>query len=154
MITAVYPGTFDPLTNGHVDIVERGARLFDSLIIAVAKSAGKNPRFSEKERLVMCQDVFEHYKNVEVVSFDGLLVDFIKANNATIILRGLRSAADLDFEFQLSGMNQAMYPECETVFIKASDMTSSISSSMVREVAAMGGDVALFVPPAVAKRMR
>lgn len=154
MTTAIYPGTFDPLTNGHVDIVERVAYLFDEVVIAIAKSAGKQPRFSDKERFEMCCEVFEKHSGVVVESFDGLLVDFAKAKNAKIILRGVRGAADLDFEFQLSGMNRMLSPECETLLIKASDMTSSISSSIVREIAAMGGDVSLFVPPAVAKSLK
>lgn len=154
MTIAVYPGTFDPLTNGHVDVIERASKIFDRMIIAVAKSAGKNPLFSSEERLAMCQDVFSNNEMISVKTFDGLLIDFLKSNKATVIVRGLRGASDLDFEIQLSGMNKAMYPECETVFIKASEATSSISSTIVREIAAMKGDVSLFVPPAVAKKMK
>lgn len=154
MNMAIYPGTFDPLTNGHVDIVERAAHLFDDVIVAVAKSAGKQTRFSFSERVSICEEVFSDFKNVSVDHFDGLLIDFAKSKNANIILRGLRGASDLDFEFQLSGMNHAMSPECETLFMKAKDTTSSISSTIVREIAAMGGDVSLFVPPAVVKRLR
>jgi len=154
MTIALYPGTFDPLTNGHWDVVKRAIALFDEIIIAVAESAGKNPQFSFGDRMAMCEETFSGLKTVSVDSFDGLLVDFAKTKNAKIILRGLRGAADLDFEFQLSEMNRTISPECETLFMKASDTTSSISSSIVREIAAMGGDVSLFVPPAVAKRLK
>lgn len=153
MTIAIYPGTFDPITNGHVDIVKRASALFDALIVAVAKSAEKKPQFSFEERLAMCEEVFLNSNHISVESFDGLLVDFAKKKNAKIILRGLRGTADLDFEFQLSGMNHTLSPECETLFIRASDTTSSISSTIIREIAAMGGDISLFVPPAVAKKL-
>lgn len=154
MTVVIYPGTFDPLTNGHMDIAERAAHLFDEVIVAVAKSAGKSPQFSFEDRLAMCEETFSVFNKVSVDSFDGLLVDYAKSKSAKIILRGLRGATDLDFEFQLSGMNKTLSPTCETLFIKASDTTSSISSSIVREIAAMGGDVSLFVPPAVAMRLK
>ncbi len=146
----IYPGTFDPLTNGHVDMVERAAGIFENIVIAVAKSAGKEPRFSMEERVDMCKEVFKHLKNVSVESFDGLLVEFAKTKNATLILRGLRSASDFDFEFQLAGMNKTMLPAIETVYMSASKETVAISSTIVREIAAMGGDVSAFVPPVVA----
>ena len=154
MTTAIFPGTFDPLTNGHVDIVKRAATLFDEIIVAVAKSAGKNPQFSFDDRLMLCKETFSALNTVRVEGFDGLLIDFVKQKNAKIILRGLRGAMDLDFEFQLSGMNRTMLPACETLFIKASNETSSISSTIVREIAAMGGDVSLFVPPSVVKKLK
>lgn len=151
---AVYPGTFDPLTNGHVDIVNRATRIFDEIIVAVAESAEKQPHFSADERVAMCRAVFNGLKNVTVERFDALLVDFVKSKNANIILRGLRALSDFDFEFQLAGMNHSMAPDVETVFIPASEATSSISSSIIREIAAMGGDVSLFVPPMVAEKWR
>ena len=150
MKTAIYPGTFDPLTNGHVDIVERAARLFDNVIIAVAESAGKQPQFALDDRAAMCREVFSKLANVKVETFNGLLVDFVKRQKDGVIVRGLRSAADFEFEAQLASMNQTMCPTVETVFLTASPTTAHIASSQLREIAAMGGDVSLFVPPAVA----
>jgi len=150
---AVYPGTFDPLTNGHVDIVERAARIFDEIIVAVAKSAQKQSHFSMNDRVSMCQEVFDGLKNVSVTHFDGLLVNFVKSKNAHCILRGVRAVSDFDFEFQLAGMNHCMAPDIETLFIPASETTSTISSTIVREIAAMGGDVSLFVPPVVRRQL-
>lgn len=153
MSVVVYPGTFDPLTLGHVEVVKRAASLFDSLVIAVAESAGKNPHFSLADRLLICEETFFDIKNVTIEVFNGLLVDFVQSKKANIILRGLRGVSDLDFEFQLAEMNRRLFDQCETLFIKASDVTSWISSSLVREIAMMGGDIASFVPPAVIKRI-
>lgn len=150
----IYPGTFDPLTNGHVDIVERAAHLFDEVIVAVAKSTGKSTLSSFKDRIAMCEEVFANSGKVSVDYFTGLLVHYLKKSQVNVILRGLRGGTDLNFEFQLSGMNHMLSPNCETIFIKASAATATISSTIVREVVAMGGDISLFVPPAVAKRLQ
>jgi len=150
---AIYPGTFDPLTNGHVDLVERAARLFNAIIVVVAQSAEKKTHFSIDDRVAMCTEVFDGLKNVSIESFDGLLVDFAQSKGANVILRGLRAVSDFDFEFQLAGMNRCMAPEIETMFLPASETTASISSTIVREIAVMGGDISLFVPPAVAKKL-
>jgi len=153
MQTVIYPGTFDPLTNGHVDVVKRASRIFNEVVVAVAESAGKKTYFSLDDRVAMCREVLNGLKNVSVERFDGLLVDFAKSKNANVILRGLRAVSDFDFEFQLAGMNRCMSSDIETVFIPASETTSSISSTIVREIAAMGGDVSVFVPPAVVKKL-
>jgi len=150
--TAIYPGTFDPLTNGHVDVVQRAALIFDAVVIGVAESARKQPYFSTADRLLMCEAVFKGLNHVRVVSFDGLLVDFAKEQKAQVILRGLRAVSDFDFEFQLAGMNRCLASEIETIFLPANEATSSISSTMVREIAAMGGDVSGFVPPPVVEQ--
>ena len=154
MITAIFPGTFDPLTNGHVELVKRAATLFDALIVAVAKDTRKKTLFSAQERLAMCQETFSVMSSVQVEMFDGLFVDFVKNKNAKIILRGLRNVTDTSLEFQLSMMNRTLLPKCETLFLHASDKNSSISSTIVREIAALGGDVSLFVPPPVLKRIQ
>ncbi len=151
---AVYPGTFDPITNGHVDVMERAAKLFDQLIVAIAKSARKTPYFSLSERLSMTSDSLAQLNNVEVVSFEGLLVDFARAHQATFILRGLRAVSDFDYEFQLAGMNRAMAAEIETIFLPATEETANISATMVREIMSLGGDVSPFVPPKVVERLK
>lgn len=153
MKLAVYPGTFDPITNGHLEVVKRAAKLADRLVVAVAASAGKQPRFKLEDRVLMCQESFQSIANVTVESFHGLLIDFLKSKEATLVFRGIRTAADMDYEFQLAAMNQTMYPECETVFLRVPDTTSMISSTIVREIAAMGGDVSMFVPAAVQQRL-
>jgi pantetheine-phosphate adenylyltransferase len=154
MSIAIYPGTFDPVTNGHCDIVQRGAKLFHRLIVAVAASARKQPYFSFDDRLSLCRDAFSHIPNVTVEGYDGLLVRYLEEKQADVVLRGLRSSADIDYEFQLAEMNRCLSSQCETLFIKASDRTSAISSTLVREVAAMGGDIALFVPHCVVKHLK
>jgi len=154
MTRAVYPGTFDPVTNGHVDVVERAARIFDEVVVAIAESTTKEPHFSTGDRMALCEDVFSELNNVSVVSFKGLLIDLAKMKGADVILRGLRAVSDFDFEFQLAGMNHTMAPEIETLFLPASEGTSTISSTIVREIAAMGGDVSAFVPPAVLKKLQ
>ncbi len=153
MTIAIYPGTFDPLTNGHVDIVKRVSMIFDKTIVAVADSADKKPYFSFADRFALCKATFASTSRVYVDHFSGLLVDYVREKQANVILRGLRGVSDIDFEFQLSEMNRMMSSQCDTLFIKASGVTASISSTMVREIAKMGGDVASLVPPAVVNRL-
>ena len=151
---AIYPGTFDPITKGHSDLVERSSRLFDKVIVAVAAKPGKQPVFSLEERLDLAQTVLGEYSNVEVCGFDGLLVDFAHKKKANIIIRGLRAVSDFEYEFQLANMNRAMYPEFESVFLTPSEHLSYISSSLVREIAALGGDISPFVPEPVNKALQ
>lgn len=148
----VYPGTFDPLTRGHEDLVRRASRIFDEVVLAVAANAAKNPYFSLDERLAMARDCLAGIPGVKVVSFSGLLVDFVRAEGAGLVLRGLRAVSDFEYEFQLAGMNRALSPGIETVFLTPSDRYMFISASMVREIARLGGDVSQFVSPLVAGR--
>ncbi|ABI57995.1 pantetheine-phosphate adenylyltransferase [Alkalilimnicola ehrlichii MLHE-1] len=154
-IVAVYPGTFDPLTNGHADLVQRSCRLFDRLIVAVAAypSPSKRPAFTLDERLALAREVLKDMPGVEVEAFDTLLVDFVRARGATVILRGLRAVSDFEHEFQLASMNRQLIEEVETVFLTPAEQHAYISSSLVREVAALGGDVTRFVPPVVARAL-
>lgn len=154
MKTVVYPGTFDPITRGHVDLVERAARIFDRVIIAVAKSERKKPLFSLDERIELAQQSLSNSANVEVVSFEGLLVQFARAHDAPFVLRGVRAIADFEYELQLANMNRAMYPELETIFLTPNERYAFISSTLVREIAGMGGEFDQFVPPPVAAALR
>ena len=149
MKTVIFPGTFDPITLGHVDLVQRAAALFDNVVLAIANSEKKQPLFSLEQRISLCQQSFSHLPNVEAQGFSGLLVDFAKANNSQIVLRGTRSIADFEYELQLANMNRALQPGFETVFLNALPELSHISSSLVREIAALGGDVQPFVPAPV-----
>lgn len=149
MITAVYPGTFDPLTRGHEDIVRRAASLFDQLIVGVAHSRNKQPFFTVEERLEIAEEVLGHYPNVKVRSFGGLLKDFVREQDARVIVRGLRAVSDFEYEFQMAGMNRHLLPEVETLFMTPSDQYQFISGTIVREIAIMGGDVSKFVFPSV-----
>ncbi len=144
-ITAVYPGTFDPITHGHTDLVQRAARLFDRVIVAVAARSSKAPVFSLEERVGLVQEVLTGIGNVEVRSFDSLLVDFARAQGAAVIVRGLRAVSDFEYEFQLAGMNRRLAPELETLFLTPAEQYTYISSSLVREIAGLGGDVSDFV---------
>ena len=146
-ITVIYPGTFDPITHGHTDIVKRAAPLFERLIVAVAGSTAKNTVFSVDERVELAAEILSDFKNVEIQRFDGLMVDFARANNASVILRGLRAVTDFEYEFQLAGMNRKLMPEADTVFLPTSEKFTYISSSLVREIAALGGDISDFVHP-------
>lgn len=148
--SVIYPGTFDPITNGHVDLTERAARLFDRVVVAIAYSAKKTPLFDLEERVGLCEAALSHLDNVEVTGFSNLLTDFAKSQNANCVLRGLRAVADFEYEFQLANMNRAMYPEFESIFLTPSEHLSYISSSLVREIAALNGDITPFVPPQVA----
>lgn len=149
MAIAVYPGTFDPITNGHTDLVRRAAKLFDKVIIAVAANPSKKPVFTLEERVALAKEVLGDIDNVEVCGFDSLLVHFVKARSAQVILRGLRAVSDFEYEFQLAGMNRHLAPELETVFLTPSEKYAYISSSLVREIASLGGDVSKFVHPKV-----
>lgn len=142
---AIYPGTFDPITRGHSDLVERASRLFDSVVVAVAANPGKRSLFSLEERQHLARTALAEYANVEVCTFDGLLVEFAREKQAQVILRGLRAVSDFDYEFQLAGMNRKLAPDVETLFLTPAEQYSNISSSLVREIAALGGDVSPFV---------
>ncbi|MGE3920189.1 MAG: pantetheine-phosphate adenylyltransferase [Gammaproteobacteria bacterium] len=149
----VYPGTFDPVTRGHEDLVERAAKLFDKVIVAVAENPQKSPCFSHNERIEIAKEVFSSYSNVEIRGFDSLLVHFLKQCNASVILRGLRAVSDFEFEFQLAGMNRRLAPDIETIFLTPSEQYAYISSTIVREIAKLGGDVSQFVHPIVEKKL-
>jgi pantetheine-phosphate adenylyltransferase len=151
--TVVYPGTFDPITNGHIDLVERASRLFDKVVVAIASSEKKKPLFSTEERVALAQEVLSHLDNNEVKGFDTLLTRFVSEQGSNCVLRGLRAVADFEYEFQLANMNRAMNPDFESVFLTPAEHLSFISSSLVREIASLGGDVSPFVPPAVAEAL-
>ena len=151
MTVAVYPGTFDPLTRGHEDLVRRASSIFDELIVGVASSRSKHPFFTLEERIDIAQEVLGHYPNVKVVGFDGLLKDFAREHNARVIVRGLRAVSDFEYEFQMAGMNRYLLPDMETLFLTPSDQYQFISGTFVREIALMGGDVSKFVFPSVEK---
>lgn len=157
-ITAIYPGTFDPVTNGHTDLVHRAAQLFDHVIVAVAANTTKTPVFSLDERVEMARTVLGGTKGVEICGFDSLLVHFVAMRGAQVILRGLRAVSDFEYEFQLAGMNRKLAPKIETVFLMPAEQYAYISSSLVREIARLGGDVSEFVHPhvkvALQKRMQ
>jgi pantetheine-phosphate adenylyltransferase len=150
---AVYPGTFDPPTNGHVDVITRGAGLFDRVIVGVLENTGKQPRFSRSDRVDMLRELFADRPGVDVAAFDGLLVDFVRARGARVILRGVRSAVDLDYERQMALTNRHLAPEVDSVFLLASADVANISSTLVREIAALGGSVRGLVPPSVEARL-
>ena len=147
--SVIYPGTFDPITNGHVDLTERASRLFGRVVVAIAYSEKKTPLFSLEQRIELCEQSLAHLDNVEVMGFNNLLIDFAKSQGSRCVLRGLRAVADFEYEFQLANMNRAMYPEFESIFLTPSEHLSYISSSLVREIAAMGGDITPFVPERV-----
>ena len=150
---AIYAGTFDPMTRGHEDLVRRAACLFDRVIVAIAQNQPKRPFFSLAERVEMAQEVLAPYQNAEVCGFDGLLMDFLHAKGAKVIIRGLRAVSDFDYEFQMAGMNRNLYPEVETVFLTPAEQYLFISATMVREIAILGGDVSKFVQPAIRERL-
>jgi len=151
MIKALYPGSFDPITNGHIDVIKRASRLFDQVIIAVSQNINKKSFLSEKEKIETITLSVKDLNNVEVLAFDTLLVDFAKANNAQIILRGLRAVSDFEYEFQLAGMNKHLDKNIETFFVTPSEEFSNISSSLVKEILMLGGDISSFVPKNVEK---
>ena len=145
----VYPGTFDPLTRGHEDLVRRAANLFEEVIVAVADSRAKQPLFSLEERVAIAREVLAPYDNVTVEGFSGLLMDFVRQRAAKVVLRGLRAASDFEYEFQMAGMNRNLHPDVETLFLTPAEKYMFISATMVREIAMLGGDVAPFVNPVV-----
>lgn len=151
MKIAIYPGTFDPITNGHLDIIERAIKVFDTVIVTIARNSSKNPLFSDKERLEMIREVTKGMKQVEVDSFEGLLVNYAKKRNATAVLRGLRAISDFEYEFQLALTNRKLNDTLETVFLMPSERYTYLNSTIVREIARLGGDVTDFVPPLVKK---
>ncbi|MBC7944651.1 MAG: pantetheine-phosphate adenylyltransferase [Burkholderiales bacterium] len=150
---AVYPGTFDPLTRGHEDLVRRAANIFDSVVVGIADSRNKRPFFSLDERVEMAKAALARHPNVEVVGFAGLLLDLLREHRANIILRGLRAISDFDYEFQLAGMNRKLFPEVETLFLTPSDQFMFISATMVREIAVLGGDISDFVDPMICAQL-
>lgn len=153
-IVAIYPGSFDPITNGHLDMIERGSKLFDQLIVAILQNRSKHPLFDVPERIEMLRDVTKPFANVEVDSFDGLLVDYVARRDARVILRGIRAISDYEHELQMTLMNRRLRPETETLFLMASGDHSFISSRMVKEVISLNGNVSGLVPRAVEERLR
>jgi len=154
MDKVIYPGTFDPITRGHEDLIRRASRLFDQVVVAVAVSSGKKPFFTLEERVDLAQQVLCDCSNVQIMAFSGLLMDFLQQQNARIILRGLRAASDFEYEFQMAGMNRCMYPDVETLFMTPTEQYMFISATMVREIASLGGNADAFVHPLVAKKLR
>jgi pantetheine-phosphate adenylyltransferase len=154
MIKAVYPGTFDPLTRGHEDIVRRASTLFGSLILGIAESRAKRTFFTLEERIEIAREALADVKNLQIVGFEGLLTDFVHKHDARVVLRGLRAVSDFEYEFQLAGMNRSLYPELETVFLTPSEQHMFISATLVREIATLGGDVSKFVDPRVVARFK
>jgi pantetheine-phosphate adenylyltransferase len=151
---AVYPGTFDPLTNGHVDIISRGARLFDRIVVAILINAEKAPLFSMDERVEIAREVFKDQRNVEIDTFDGLLVDYVERRHAQVVVRGLRAVSDFEFEFQMALMNHRLNPTIDTVFMMPAEQYTYISSRLIKEVFALGGRVHGLVPEVVEERLR
>ena len=151
---AVYPGTFDPITRGHEDLVRRASTLFDEMIVAVADSRGKSPFFTVEERVAMAEETLAPFGNVKVEGFSGLLMDFLHKHDAKIILRGLRAVSDFEYEFQMAGMNRNLFPDVETLFLTPAEQYMFISATMVREIASLGGDVSPFVNPIVIPRLK
>src|ERR1700723_3446856 len=153
-VVAIYPGTFDPVTNGHLDLISRGAAIFDRLIVGISRNLEKDPLFAVKERVEMLEAVTFEWKNVEVEVFDGLLMDYARAKNARVILRGIRAVSDYEYELQMAMMNRKIEPQIETVFMLPAEAYSYISSRLVKELARLGGPVKDLVPPMVVERLR
>jgi pantetheine-phosphate adenylyltransferase len=153
-VIAIYPGSFDPITNGHLDLIERGSKLFGRLIVSVLRNEGKEPLFSAAERMEMLREVVREYPNVSVDSFGGLLVDYAAERGATVILRGIRAISDYEYELQMALMNRRLRPGIETVFLMSGEAYSFISSRLVKEVIGLGGDISGLVPPTVEARLR
>jgi pantetheine-phosphate adenylyltransferase len=151
---AIYPGSFDPLTSGHVDIIERGARIFDSIIVAILANVEKTPLFSENERVAIIGEVFKSHRNVQVETFNGLLVDYAQQKKASVLVRGLRAVSDFEYEFQMALMNRHLAPGLETVFMMPAEQYTYISSRLIKEVFTLGGEIAGLVPPIVEEQLR
>lgn len=154
MTTVIYPGTFDPITNGHTDLIERAGKLFNKVVVAIASSPKKQPLLTLDERVELVKSATGHLPNVTVTGFSNLLAEFVKQQNATVILRGLRAVSDFEYEFQLADMNRRLAPDVESVFLTPSNHLSYISSTLIREIASLNGDVTEFVDPAVAAALR
>ncbi|WP_330924402.1 pantetheine-phosphate adenylyltransferase [Candidatus Sororendozoicomonas aggregata] len=153
MINVIYPGTFDPITKGHMDLVERAAHLFDRVVVAVAESPNKKPVFELAQRVALAEEVTTHLDNVEVIGFNSLLADFLREQKATAILRGLRAVSDFEYEFQMANMNRILAPQVESLFLTPAEQYSYISSTLVREISSLGGDISKFVAPCVQKAL-
>ena len=153
LVTAIYPGSFDPITNGHLDLIQRGSRMFDRLIVSILRNDAKQPLFTVEERTEMLREVLHVYPHVEIDSFDGLLVDYASARQATVLLRGIRAISDYEYELQMALMNRRLRPEIETVFMMANEAYSFISSRLVKQVFSLGGNIAGLVPPSVEARL-
>jgi len=154
MTKALYPGTFDPITLGHIDLIERAHNLFDEVIIAVATSMSKKPAFEPEERVLQIKEIFKDTRGIKVIGFSGLLVDLARDQESTILVRGLRAVSDFEYEFQLASMNRAMMPELESIFLTPKAKYSFLSSTLVREIASMGGDVSPFVDPLIQEALK
>lgn len=154
MKIVVYPGTFDPITNGHIDLVERALGLFDHVVVAIAKSSKKNPLFTLEERVDLTSRALGHLDHIEICGFDCLLADFVKEKNATGMIRGLRAVSDFEYEFQMANMNRALAPQMESIFLTPSEKFSYLSSSFIREIASLAGDVSQFVPKIVENALK
>jgi pantetheine-phosphate adenylyltransferase len=154
MSIAVYPGSFDPITNGHIDVIKRGARVFEKVIVAVADNPAKQALFTKEERVEMIKDVSKPYRNVEVDSFDGLVVDYVHRKKAGVILRGIRTISDFEYEYQMALTNRTFAGDIETVFVMTHEEYSFVSSRLIKEAVSMGGDVSSFVPKDVEKRLK
>jgi pantetheine-phosphate adenylyltransferase len=154
MSTAVYPGSFDPITNGHIDVIKRGARVFDKVIVAVADNPAKQALFTKEERVDMIREVSKPYRNVEVDAFDGLVVDYVHRKKAGVILRGIRTISDFEYEYQMALTNRTFAGDIETVFVMTHEEFSFVSSRLIKEAVSMGGDVSSFVPKEVEKRLK
>ncbi|MGP4845169.1 pantetheine-phosphate adenylyltransferase [Marinobacter sp. 1Y8] len=153
MNTVVYPGTFDPITNGHTDLVSRASRLFDTVIVAVADSPKKKPLFTLEERVALVEAATSHLPNIKVTGFSNLLAEFVQEQGANVLLRGLRAVSDFEYEFQLADMNRKLAPEVESIFLTPANHLSYISSTLIREIASLGGDITEFVPEPVANAL-
>lgn len=154
MTTVIYPGTFDPITNGHTDLIERAGKLFDTVVVAIAYSSKKQPLLTLEERVALVEGATSHLPNVRVTGFSNLLAEFVKQQNASVILRGLRAVSDFEYEFQLADMNRRLAPNVESIFLTPANHLSYISSSLIREIASLGGDVSEFVDPKVAAALK
>lgn len=152
-IIAIYPGTFDPITNGHLDLIARAAKIYTEVIVAVAENRGKTPLFSLSERVALVESTTQHFDNVRTIGFNNLLIDCAKQQGANVVLRGLRAVSDFEFEFQLAGMNRRLSPDLETMFLTPAEQYEFISSSMIREIARLHGDVGIFVPDIVHQQL-
>ena len=153
-VIAIYPGTFDPLTNGHTDLIQRAAKMFDTVLVAVANNPSKKPCFSLEERVELANTILNHLDNVKVIGFSGLLADLARDHNANVLIRGIRAVSDFDYEFQLANMNRRLNPDLESVFLTPAERNSFISSTLVKEVARHNGDVSEFVNPVIVKALK